>query len=407
MCRKFRENDVEMKARRQRQDLAPDNDEEAAAEKEIRTKLKMWARATARWKANARYSARQRRGKRIVSVARSTHAQTSSISLQQPHDGLSSAATSPSPSRPLSRQSSIGSIHEASSLGAAIVSSAIDGIESLAPSPPGSPFLSSPTFASPPAYHHRALMPNVHLSENPHTTDQGHPNLPITPSHAGHVATDDKSLLARLAELTSAPPQSPTNSSNNQVSVPIWHDEELVDFAETSYDSLRDPHICSTITSDHSWGSYAPALPFPPPPSKGKMATPAFYDYSFEDLATPESEPEPSAPPFEEGSNAPPLDDINELPSAPPLTEQIGPTGSSTNMPEWKDWEPGREELDEGQNEEVGEGAAQNHDREEVKVDRYPTPNHRPRSSDSSLDNTMRPVQGPVASDGTPPGYCL
>jgi len=66
--------------------------------------------------------------------------------------------------------------------------------------------------------------------------------------------------------------------------------------------------------------------PFPPPPSKGKMAESSFYAYrssfeEFSELIDPELEP--SAPPFEAPS-APGLD-MTMLPSAPPLADNVFP----------------------------------------------------------------------------------
>jgi hypothetical protein len=67
--------------------------------------------------------------------------------------------------------------------------------------------------------------------------------------------------------------------------------------------------------------------PFPPPPSKGSLLAPNFYDYpyTFEDMEIENLEPEfgPSAPPFEETPSAPLVDehDLALVPSAPPMLE--------------------------------------------------------------------------------------
>jgi len=129
------------------------------------------------------------------------------------------------------------------------------------------------------------------------------------PVHAAHVATDDKALLARLADLAERPPDVP--ESSHQVSVPVWEDEQLEDFAQTSQSSCPD-------TSESAVHSQ-----FPPPPSKGKMVEPSFYAYrySFEEFSESiEPDLEPSAPPFEaHGTSI--SNDIPMLPSAPPLAE--------------------------------------------------------------------------------------
>jgi hypothetical protein len=67
--------------------------------------------------------------------------------------------------------------------------------------------------------------------------------------------------------------------------------------------------------------------PFPPPPSKGSLLAPNFYDYpyTFEDMEIENLEPEfgPSAPPFEETPSAPLVDehDLALVPSAPPMLD--------------------------------------------------------------------------------------
>jgi len=141
--------------------------------------------------------------------------------------------------------------------------------------------------------------------------------LPRAPIHAAHVATDDKALLARLAELASAPPADDASesveTSEAEISVPAWQDEEIEDFTHAT--SLA-PKLDASSSSPSSF--------FPPPPSKERLAAAERLEYSFgfDGLDSAEPEPEPSAPPFEEGS-APPLDnDVFPMPSAPPLLDE-------------------------------------------------------------------------------------
>jgi hypothetical protein len=148
--------------------------------------------------------------------------------------------------------------------------------------------------------------------------------------HAGHVAIDDKSLLAQMAHLASAPPNADEGGSSVLViSAPDWHDEELERVID---DSL--PHGQPNTSSF-----------FPAPPAKDRMPTPNFYEYpySFEEDADSLAL-EPSAPPFEQHTpSAPPLEDAEIVPSAPPLPEEPFPSA-----PDWvwdEDAEGDRQQL--------------------------------------------------------------
>lgn len=425
--RKRRQEDIEMKARRRRRSYLADDDtnRELIAEREVRVKQKIWARATARWKANARYTARQRRGKRIASTTRMTSSQNSSVSLDQVEDEQHTPH-SIAPSLPLSRRSSLESLYANSSPPDA----AIPPPESEIRTHRTTPSIASTTSSlsqlrvSPPAYHVRTI-PRIHVTSD----DLEDSSLPISsaaslhhtqrslrstysqsnitdttydsdlisqPLHAAHVATDDKTLLAHLANLASHPPtdglDSPhPDSASHQVSVPIWQDEQLEDFREQSCDSE------SILASNCPSRSASPAPIFPPPPSKGKMAAPAFYDYpySFEDI-TLEPEPGPSAPPFEEEASCPPMGSIDFAPSAPPL------------LPlevEWYMEYPSTPPHTMATNPDVEGIYYRNESHEEAQV---PTTDQRSDStvsSGSSDDILTSPVQGPVSSDGTPPSY--
>jgi hypothetical protein len=356
---KARKKDPEEKVQTQSRDRLL-HDGQNSVQKEARVKQKIWARATARWKSHARYSAQQRRGKRTGHKI--VQAQSSSISLGGPQ--TISEALSLYPPVPL---------HDASVL-------------PWVPSPRTNHSISLPEISdmlklspySPPAYHSQgAQIPSITLDSShaassnlslstsyrfrrpspSMTTDPSRRSsfsadqIPYVPPYDGaHVAVDDKGLLARLADLASAPPidgGGPTDLPA-QVSAPEWHDEELDDFASRT--SLKPPA---------STQSHPSTQPFPPPPLfKGKLSVGALYEnsYSFEDLA---SEHESSPPSFE-GScpSAPPLEDIDMIPSAPPLAD---------------DPECGQSDQEDKQ-------------------------------SDLSADN-IGPVHGPVGSNRIPPCY--
>lgn len=291
-------------------------------------KQKLWARATARWRTNARHSARQRRGRRISS--RLPQANQSSTSLDNSRSYLARSSSAP-PSRSSSRRSSTASLNgQFHSESIPVPSPALqeDDSSTMLATP------ESPTPVSPPAYQHHGEIPRIivsagdsssincsglstpvgtdrsrrpsHSSALTSLTDASQNNTPMS-LHAAHVATDDKALLARLAMLASAPPEdeSDTNlGSSLQISAPEWEDEPLEDIA---------PHLVNPTTSN----AFSPM--FPLPPSKERLAAAEFYDYpyAFEDMALSDVEAGPSAPPFEEAS----LPQQDLVPSAPPLFE--------------------------------------------------------------------------------------
>lgn len=139
----------------------------------------------------------------------------------------------------------------------------------------------------------------------------------MSSNHAAHVATDDKALLARLADLASQP--FPDDSmagpaGDHQVSAPEWRDEELEEAIAATQENGAD---------NDAQASPPPSSPFPPPPSKANLASPNFYDYpyAFEEAGF-EPELGPSAPPFEsQGYDAREHDIPPIVPSAPPMLE--------------------------------------------------------------------------------------
>jgi hypothetical protein len=323
--------DEEMKMRRRRgRDVQDDTD--ALVEKEDKVNRHMWARATARWKANARYLARQRRGHRRNLRPSSIHG--ASITLDPPPD---EPPASPHVSSEAASRHPPSSLHETSTCPL---------ISSTDPASPPSqhddtPFPEAslpphPAYISPPAYHpgttripppmrkHPEWMHGAD-SEMSHTNSQpplpsndaafSEPPIPYSPLYTAHVAVDDKTLMARMAKLSSAPPisENASGSSNIRVSAPVWQDEELEDFAQ------------NTSSSHNPWPPpHTPVSPFPPPPApppREKETSYAlhYYKYSCEDLDIVESDMGPSAPPFEEGHPDVPLFDMT--PSAPPMQE--------------------------------------------------------------------------------------
>jgi hypothetical protein len=293
--------DVEAKARRRgREHLTPEGRRRIEEAKALE---KFWVRATARWKANARQSFRQRTGRRLINRA-----------SQINHSGVDSRSQlAGSSSRPSSGFSVPSSRNQP------LVEEHPQSTETTRSLPP-------------PAYHLEHRVPPIVISSSsrsmtpvsegitPHLSLSARPSqLSISPSpelspdrellsQTAHVATDDKALLARLAEFASAPPEVEHFVSTMSHSAPAWDDD-------LEFEDLSPPS--APIGAD---GESLPSL-FPPPPSKARLAAAERLEYAFayDDLENAEPEPEPSAPPFEERST-PLLDESLLLPSAPPLT---------------------------------------------------------------------------------------
>lgn len=323
--RRRRKNDEELELRKRRGDEVPERQD--LMERDARVKQRLWARASVRWQAAIRSSARRRRNRRLVAGARNVTISTpsshsSSVSLASPLALSSSRPPSPQPSTLSNPEARISpSLHP----------SATQITDHTTPS------LREPETSYPPAYiHGRSPIPdppNLGTSYESSAVEDGLPDPFAQPPHhddpllydnsyhAGHVATDDKAILAQMAHMVSGPPvATQSGSSELVISAPDWHDEVLegVDDARDLADSpvLRElpPSVPSSCL-------------FPPPPSKHNMAGREFYDYpnSFEPL---DPDAEWSVPPFEEyGGSAPPLEDAEMVPSAPPLLD----------VPDWED----------------------------------------------------------------------
>uniref|UniRef100_A0A8H7Y6P3 Uncharacterized protein n=1 Tax=Psilocybe cubensis TaxID=181762 RepID=A0A8H7Y6P3_PSICU len=405
-----RSYDVEAKARRKRSAISV---ESLVAEKEHKTKQKIWARATARWKANVRYTARQRRGRRFGS--RASIANQSTLSLDRSRSrlaGSNSSIRSTASSRRSSTSSIRSQLHDEDAIPTSPTSAQVSN------SRPSSP--AQPTINNPPAYQHRSQIPPIIISSDDPTggeyptstpqfgrsrrpshssnysasaaiTNDGHVvELSPTHLHAAHVATDDKSLLARLQDLASAPPTDDSlpsaGTSEIQVSAPEWQDDDIEAFAPE-------------LTTSPGQSSTSPSM-FPPPPSKGVLAASEFYThpYSFEEMEDLDAECGPSAPPFEEGAS-PPLQDTHLLvPSAPPLLgEDDHIHDMCPSAPEWDDSSPALDSCEECI-------AGQDHDRIPTELTApHPSEPPPPRAPTPSIGSS---TPHPTANDNIAlPGY--
>ena len=372
-----RARDIEAKAKR-RSDAEREQDaRQSVAEKEMKAKQKLWARATARWRANVRYSARQRRGKRPSS--RSSHAHQSTLSFDDSRSRLTRLDSLPPSAMSSPRTSTVSIPDQLHHVPEPVATPTLPQQDSIAPAA----IPQDPTPASPPAYQHGGPHPPIIVSASNSTSDYAGPspfnrsrrpsqsssNSPLslisdaensgisslTPLHVAHVATDDKSLLARLADLASAPPSDdcaelPGISDTAQVSVPAWHDEEM---------ESNQPNGISTDAS---------TLMFPPPPpSKERLAAADFYNYpfAFDEMDSAIIDSEPSAPPFEEDSSL--TLEVNLVPSAPSLpdhSDHFIPDSEATGP----EWDPG-----------VNEQSGQDHDR--ISLDQVTAHNSPPSTS--------------------------
>ncbi|CCL98091.1 uncharacterized protein FIBRA_00085 [Fibroporia radiculosa] len=329
--------DPERKGRKLEVDFDLDEDE-----KQARSQQRLWARATARWKTNVRQSARRRRKRQAGSIKDTEFAiHSSTTSLHRLRTSSSSQ---------LVRSDSSSVQHYGSTTMEPAPSSPHRPPSYLSPelNPSGDPEAPTPAADAP------SQCPDN--AETPSTVGGSLASEPLPyegVTSAGHVATDDKAVLARMAALASSPID-PSNSGSAGASTgayasvpPLVDDFEAVlyDIQVTDFDAdvIGESSGSRRTPSPRPRLSPRPPVPrdlspcpslLPPPPSKGSLAAPTFYEYlpSFEeDVLSVEPEMGPSAPPFEAeerpAASAPPLDmdfipdGINMQPSAPPLED--------------------------------------------------------------------------------------
>ena len=327
-----------------RMSSATAGDDSYCSIREAKAAQRKWYKAASRWRDNVRFAARRRRTNRALAPTTS-HAtlyqeerqETATYTESTIYRSRSSSPTptqrSVTPTHPDVRASSTASIRSSHSQ-----MQTPQVLASQGDTPP-----SSPVSAQPPAYYRRS---SFLLSSPPHDSseftysDRSPPStskdplsFPAQPrphgdddSHltslSGHVATDDKAILSLRSGLASAPPGFNADFPQS-ASVPSVEDEDMFEL----------PSESSPPFPTHDAYGYEPQPPYsppttllPPPPSKGKQ----MFDYSHDwDISvnvddTPvEPELGPSAPPFEESEvvpSAPPLDFDSDVyvPSAPP-----------------------------------------------------------------------------------------
>lgn len=323
--REKKKNDLELKARHKAN--LEDPSEDGERENEARGKNRLWARASARWKANIRHSARRRRNRRhVFSSGRQSRPQ--SPILLDPHEASTHASSPVS-----SRRHSIASVSENVDFHAHPVENSPTPTRPPSTSPDPS---SSRSVSSPPAYMFPALhrYPNIegcpqeasHAPSGNPTSRRGsllfghdYPpaeddDIHYQPSYAGHVAIDDKAHLARMAELASAPPVIQDNPRGSpspiHESAPEWHD----DFED-------HPSQPVTVAPSDNSPFEVGVLGFPIPPSKSVLSPGYFDGHSYlDDITALDPILLPSMPPYEARPNAIPFDETLTA-SAPPISE--------------------------------------------------------------------------------------
>ena len=298
-----------------------DNSHTDGREKDARGKMRMWAKATARWKSSHRQSARRRKKIPVSSTLNRplspTLADSPLLSVVAPSRRTSIALEEPDPSTPEATLSATGDVTEPP---------ALLHDHPRSPSPPTYGASLDPRFSRPPptsAVPKPSSTPSpvalytLHHSSQPCIDDEP---LPYTPPRDGHVATDDKSQLAHIQGLASSPPiigDATSAGAVRSVSAPEWHEVE---------DDLEDLGIdlSNVPTSSYDFGL---PPPFPPPPSKADLPLP--FDYLDDHPLRYEEEhdilaPASSGPSLGGLPSAPPIDDPGLEPSAPSLEGENG-----------------------------------------------------------------------------------
>lgn len=299
---------------------ADDDSQDSVREQDARGNMRMWARASARWKSNIRQSARRRRRRPMVSsmVNRPlspTFSDSPQVSVVTP--------TTPSRRGPFVSQESDPSRPEAVSCltGDAIEPLTVPHDRPRSPSPPtyGASFF--PRFSHPPPSSAVSNLSSTPSPDRPHAVRRGDlPSFtedqpPYIPPSDGHIATDDKAQLAHIRELASSPAMVDAASASimQSVSAPEWHEVED-DLEDLGIDLSQVPIPLHNFGLPHS---------FPPPPSKADVPFgyldnhPLRYGEGDDILSLPV--PGLPGPSLEASPSAPPIDDPGLEPSAPSL----------------------------------------------------------------------------------------
>jgi len=356
--RRQSQKDLEKKLRVKNRAGDESDDEGTETVRQAKVAQKKRAKAATRWRAAIKQSVRRRRTHRV-----STSSSVSQISITY-NDTDHERPRSVPPSRPISRASSISS-SAVSAVGDSSSSTTVIADTSQAP-------VNSDSIANheepppnigdvpshPPAYRSNSTNSDspLFLSRNngvASTTEaetpipgSSNPPSPVSPTdddeevrhgevsyvrihHAGHVATDDKALLARRAALVSAPPAGDVDSLEHPLALVPGID----DIEESVPDFLPPPSPSNSVPS-YSHSSFSM---LPPLPSKGKLAAPTYDDYPCTfgrdtDIVGLDPEIGPSAPPFEYPHSAPPFEDSASAPPFDSLAPSAPPSGDDTEV---------------------------------------------------------------------------
>ncbi|KAJ7492068.1 hypothetical protein FB451DRAFT_1360827 [Mycena latifolia] len=322
----------------------------SAAEGQVPVR-KWMARATARWRDNARYIARQRRGRRRHQTQQSRRGSVESLVLAPDSPVLSSLS--------LSRTHSHADAHSLD-LARSLSRGSTSTLELPPPQTPATPppALTPPPlslpFPEPPAYPARSTSAHGKAPMEADDDDVGEAHPPYTPrlydpvlnsyfdappppaassgnpfaERAAHIATDDKALLARLAARASAPSPSHTlgaPASNETLRSRAPTAEEVV----CGEDEVAGFESASPDGFGRRTGVEAfPAPPPPPPPREEeseKRALERAYAARASTSSSSSSAPVAYTPYWEQGAypyepSAPSCPSYPEVPEAGPST---------------------------------------------------------------------------------------
>ncbi|KAJ7757568.1 hypothetical protein B0H16DRAFT_1885586 [Mycena metata] len=295
---------------------------------------KWMTRASARWRDNARYLARQRRGRRHTPASRK--ASLESLVSVSPAASID-RAPSPVPSTSSTSNSISTSASASASASTSSLTSPGEDPPPPAPEPPAYPISMPPRL---PRGKARAADDNGEFDPE---ADEFPPYTPRAAAdsadgegegyfapHAAHVATDDKALLARLAQGVSAPGGSACAAMPTEVGVCVEGEVAMApEEDELGLDIGVEEESCLPQAAS---SSHLPALPQsqsgpqlrlpPPPPARAwggeKMALERAWEAAASSSSTfPDAYPSTSNPP-------------NSNPTPTPRPSTSNPTLGST-----------------------------------------------------------------------------